>query len=67
MGNARKVDEGKYYPALALEIGDMCMEAIEIDEDDIIWSKEVALPEKERKIATEIRRVLEGVGSDDED
>lgn len=46
--------------ALALEIGDMCMEAIEIDEDDMISSKEVALPEKERKIATEIRQVLEG-------
>lgn len=53
--------------ALALEIGDICMEATEMEEDDILSPRENASPEKERKIATEIRQVFEGAENEDED
>lgn len=53
--------------ALALEIGDICMEAIEIEEGDIFSSREIASPEKERKIATEVRQVFEGTETEDDD
>ena len=53
---------------LALDIGDICMEAIEMEEgDDIVSPREIASPEKERKIATEIRQVFEGDENEDED
>lgn len=53
--------------ALALEIGDISMEAIEMDEGDMVLPETNASSEKERKIATEIRQVFEGVESDNED
>lgn len=53
--------------ALALEIGDICMEATEMEEGDIVSQREIASPEKERKIATEIRQVFEGVENEGED
>lgn len=44
------------------------MEAIEMEKgDDIVSPSEIASPEKERKIATEIRQVFEGEESEDED
>lgn len=52
--------------ALALEIGDICMEATEMEEGDIISQREIASPEKGRKIATEIRQVFEGVENEGE-
>lgn len=53
--------------ALALEIGDICMEATEMEEGDILSPREIASPEKERKIATEIRQVFEGAENENED
>lgn len=53
--------------ALALEIGDICMEAIEMEEGDIFSPTEIASPEKERKIATEVPQVFEGAETEDED
>lgn len=56
--------------ALALEIGDICMEAAEIEEGDIHSPSEattsVSVDQKERKIATEIRQVFEGAQNEDE-
>lgn len=53
--------------ALALEIGDICMETIKMEEGNIFSPRETASPEKERKIATEIRQVFEGAETEDED
>lgn len=53
--------------ALALEIGEIFIEANDIDEDEMVSPEPNASPEKERKIATEIRQVFEGVESDNED
>lgn len=53
-------------PALALEVCDICMEASEKEEGDIVSPREFDLPEKERKIATEIHQVFEGEEREDE-
>lgn len=56
--------------ALALEIGDICMEAAEMEDGDILSPSEttasVSVDQKERKIATEIRHVFEGAENEDE-
>lgn len=53
--------------ALALEVGDICMEAAEMQYGDDLSPRESASHEKEQKIVTEIRQVFEGAENEDEE
>lgn len=66
-GTSRRWMKSSIIQALALEIGEIFIEANDIDEDEMVSPEPNASPEKERKIATEIRQVFEGVESDNED